>query len=163
MRASRPQTVVTASVDGNPANDPHALTKYWYGYPWPRDASCPMRARYKRVITSVLIGLPLSALWLVEPTRSLPTIYLGYDAGHSAERLPRPAAKNNGGHSVILNVFPDLGANGSEAPPQPSARPDLSLPVLKYPGAKPAPRHEPEFSPRLKPPNGRTDGKIYPA
>ena len=96
---------------------------------------------------------------------SVPRTLLAADQHH--DRVPQSGAKRApaGMRSIMINVFPNLAAPAEETLPRVPDGPNGNLPgQLKAPTERVpvAPPH-PQFSPRLQPPNGKTDGKIYPA
>lgn len=80
-----------------------------------------------------------------------------------SQRTGKPARGES--RSINTDVFPSMKTSGNDNRMQ--AEPGRELPFA-HPGKAPEMRR-PErhfwrhFSPRLQPPNGKTDGKIYPA
>src|SRR5215469_15782619 len=88
------------------------------------------------------------------------------DQPQDAARPARGANAHGSAPSITIDVFPNLSAPGNEPQPQSPSRPGAPIPAptIRAPAEhSPATPSPPKFSPRLQPPNGKTDGKIYPA
>ena len=88
------------------------------------------------------------------------------DQPPDAARPARRANAQRSAPSITIDVFPNFSAPGNEPQPQSPSPPGAPIPAqtihapAEHSPATPSP---PKFSPRLQPPNGKTDGKIYPA
>ena len=88
------------------------------------------------------------------------------DQPQDAARPARRANAQGSAPSITIDVFPNFSAPGNEPQPLSPSPPGAPIPAqtihapAEHSPATPSP---PKFSPRLQPPNGKTDGKIYPA
>jgi hypothetical protein len=88
------------------------------------------------------------------------------DQGQDSIRPTRDGTAHRKAHSIKIDVFPSVSAPAGEAEPQTLSAPGVHAPGQTiHPPAEHGPTapSQPRFSPRLQPPNGKTDGKIYPA
>jgi|SRR5579884_415078 len=77
-----------------------------------------------------------------------------------------PGAKRKAaspGSSIQTGVFPNFAIPAEGLAPGGQVEPAVAPRITAPPNRAPAAPQQQQFSPRLRPPNGKTDGKIYAA
>lgn len=113
------------------------------------------------------MSVPIIAQQAAHNTFSSPHVIAGavlaMDHQRGANHKDSPPRSHNHERPIIINIFPNMAAPPEESRPRPLDFPAGTGPHrLQSPGER-GPSRQPQFSPRLRPPNGKTDGKIYPA
>lgn len=113
--------------------------------------------RAVRIAVATLVCAGSSLLLSPQDSGSRATHYVALDQNGHHPRLRHESAPQPS--SIMMNVFPNMKSpqDGAQLPANPQVPSGAPAP------AAPKRRPPPQFSPHLKPPNGKTDGKIYPA
>jgi hypothetical protein len=119
------------------------------------------------VLVAWLFAAPLAAPWQAARITLRSGKWL-FALDHQREPVQKTPQNRPGGtqRPIILNAFPNLAApaSGNISPTHDTPGENIPGPQQQAPGERgPAVPARPQFSPRLQRPNGKTDGKTYPA